>query len=166
MKNNVAVVALVALLVGGGAGFFGGMQYQKSQRSAAFGQFTNGGGFGGRGGSGAGGGSGINGARLGGNGNGAVGTILSVDNNSITVKLADGSSKIVLLTGSTSINKATQGSVSDLAVGTTVAAYGATNSDGSVTASNVQINPVMRGPSGPSGASGANGASNSDAPSY
>lgn len=145
MKNNIALVGIIALLVGGGAGFFGGMQYQKTQRPS-FGQFA-GAGFGARGGSGA------NGAR-GRNGNGAVGTILSVDSNSITVKLSDGSSKIVLLTSSTSINKAALGTVSDLSVGTLVAAFGTTNSDGSVTASNVQIDPIMRGPNGPSGSSG------------
>lgn len=145
MKNNIAVIVIVALLVGVGAGFFGGMQYQKSQRGS-FGQFTNGQ-FGPRGGSGA------NGARLR-NGGGVVGDVLSVDTNSITVKLPDGSSKIVLLTSSTTINKAAQGSVSDLSVGTRVAAFGATNSDGSVTATNVQINPIMRGPNGPSGTSG------------
>ena len=158
MKNNVAVIVIVALLVGGGLGFFGGMQYQKSQRAAGFAQFANGG-FGG-----AGGGSGSFGARGRNGGNGATGTILSADTNSITVKLADGSSKIVLLTSTTSINKAAQGTMSDLAVGTRVAAFGTTNSDGSITASNVQVNPVMRGPGGPSGASGANGASNSGVP--
>ena len=147
MKNNVAVIVIVALLVGGGLGFFGGMQYQKSQRTAGFAQFANGpGGFAGRG-------SGAGGART--RGNGAEGTILSVDNNSITVKLADGSSKIVLLTSSTSINKAAQATTSDLAVGTTVAAFGTTNTDGSITATNVQINPMMRGPGAPSGPSGA-----------
>ena len=156
MKNNVAVIVIIALLVGGGLGFFGGMQYQKGQRSAAAAQFAAGG-FGARGF------SGTAGAR-GRNGNGASGTILSADASSITVQLADGSSKIVLVTSSTSINKATQGSMSDLAVGTKVAAFGTTNSDGSITATNVQVNPMMRGPGGPSGASGAMGASNSGAP--
>lgn len=121
MKNNIALVAIIALLVGGGLGFFSGMQYQKSQRPQ-FGQFGN------------------NGLRR--NGNGAIGTILTVDKNSVTVKLGDGSSKIVLLTGSTSINKAAEATASDLIVGERIAAFGATNSDGSVTATNVQINPM------------------------
>ena len=142
MKNNIAVIAILALLVGGAAGFFGGMQYQKSQRPS-FGQFAGAGGFGTRGTSGAAG------ARR--NGNGAVGTILSVDANSMTVKLNDGSSKIVLLTGTTSINKAATAAASDLTVGETVSAFGTTNTDGSVTATNVQINPMMRGPGSPSG---------------
>lgn len=150
MKNNLVVIALVALLVGGGLGFFGGMRYQKSQRAPGFGQFANGQ-FGGRGGAG---GNSTRGGSAFGRGGGVVGDILSVDASSITVKLPDGSSKIVLLTGSTSINKAAAGSKSDLVVGTRVAAFGATNSDGSVTATNVQINPVMRGPIGASGTSG------------
>jgi hypothetical protein len=145
VKNNIAFIAILALLIGGTAGFFAGSQYQKSQRPS-FGQFA-GAGNGARGGSGA---AGLRGR----NGNGAAGTVLSVDTNSITVKLADGSSKIVLLTGSTSINKATQGSVSDLTAGTAVAAFGTTNTDGSITATNVQINPEMRGPAAASGASG------------
>jgi hypothetical protein len=145
MKNNMVIIVILALLVGGGIGFFGGMQYQKSQRPS-FGQFT-GGALGARGGSGA---AGLRGR----NGNGAVGTILSVDANSMTVKLTDGSSKIVLLTASTSFNKAAAAAASDLTVGQTVSAFGTTNTDGSITASNVQINPQMRGPIGPSGTSG------------
>lgn len=148
MKNNIALIVLVALLVGGGVGFFGGMQYQKGQRGS-FGQAANGQ-FGPRGGSGA------NGARFR-NGGGVGGEVLNIDTNSITVKLQDGSSRIVLLTGSTTVNKAAQASVSDISVGTRVAAFGTPNTDGSVTATNIQINPLMRGPNGPSGASGAQG---------
>jgi len=135
MKNNITLVAILALLAGGAAGFFGGMQYQKSQRPN-YGQFAGAGGFGTRGG------SGVNGMRR--NGNGAVGTILNVDANSMTVKLNDGSSKIVLLTGTTSINKAATAAASDLTVGETVSAFGTTNTDGSITATNVQINPMVR----------------------
>jgi hypothetical protein len=130
MKNNIALIAILALIVGGAAGFFGGMQYQKSQRPS-FGQ------FGARGASGA---AGLRGR----NGNGAAGTILNVDANSMTVKLTDGSSKIVLLTGTTSIDKATTAAVSDLTVGERVSAFGTTNTDGSITATNVQINPIVR----------------------
>ncbi len=133
MKNNIVVIVILALLVGGGAGFFVGSQYQKSQRPS-FGQF------------GTRDGSAVGRVGVGRNGNGAAGTILSVDANSMTVKLADGGSKIVLLTGSTSINKATEGTVTDLTVGERVSAFGTTNTDGSITATNVQINPVMRAP--------------------
>ncbi|MCX6794263.1 MAG: DUF5666 domain-containing protein [Candidatus Gottesmanbacteria bacterium] len=140
MKNNIILIVILSLLVGGGAGFFAGSQYQKSQRPS-FGQ------FGARGASGA---AGLRGR----NGNGAAGTILGVDSNSMTVKLVDGSSKIVLLTAATSIDKAATAAASDLTVGERVSAFGTTNTDGSITATNVQINPIVRGPSGASGANG------------
>ncbi len=130
MKNNIVVIAILALLVGGGIGFFGGTKYQQSKRPS-FGQFN------GRDGSAA------TGARIR-NGNGTTGDIISVDANSITVKMPDGSSKIVLLTGTTSINKAATAAVSDLTVGERISAFGTTNTDGSITATNVQINPAMR----------------------
>lgn len=70
---------------------------------------------------------------------------ISSDDKSITVKLQDGSSKIVLLTDTTSISKSTEGSKSDLKTGEKVAVFGTENSDGSVTAQNVQLNPILRG---------------------
>ncbi len=127
---NKNTIAAVLLIVGLGAGFFGGMQYQKSKAPT-----TQAGQLGGAG----------RGSFQGRNGGGrVVGKIISSDNKAITVKLQDGSSKIVLLTSSVTINKAATGSVSDLQTGTTVAVFGSTNSDGSVTAQNVQINPMMR----------------------
>ena len=142
MKNNIiAVIVLVALVVGGGA-FFAGMKYHQSKIPA--GRFTN-----------------ISGARGGnfaqrGQGQGfrpVSGQIIGVDNNSVTVKLQDGSSKIVLLTDRTNINKSSQGSKTDLQTGENVAVFGTQNSDGSVTAQNVQLNPQLRGAAGstPSG---------------
>ena len=54
----------------------------------------------------------------------------------------DGSSKIILLSDKTTINKATAGSKEDLKTGVKIAAFGTENPDGSVSASNVQINPM------------------------
>lgn len=80
-----------------------------------------------------------------------VGEIISQDSKSITVKLQDGSSKIVLLSDSATVSKTESGSKSDLKDGTTVAVFGTTNSDGSVTAQNIQLNPAFRfGQSSPS----------------
>lgn len=132
MNKNIIIAGIVALLIGGGIGFFGGMQYQKSQAPQG-GQFarTFEGGNGGRG-------------RFGSaNGMAVRGQIISVDNNSITVKLADGSTKIVVLSSSTMIGKSTVGTVSDLANGANVTIFGTTNSDGSVTAQNVQVGNLM-----------------------
>ena len=74
-----------------------------------------------------------------------IGTILSSDPTTMTVKLTDGSSKIVILSNTTAIEKTSAGSSTDLAVGTRVGVFGSTNTDGSVTAMNVQINPIQRG---------------------
>ena len=68
-----------------------------------------------------------------------------IGSDSITVKLQDGSSKIVLLSEKTEINKADQAKKDELTVGERVAVFGQENADGSVTAQNIQLNPIMRG---------------------
>ena len=134
-------MTIIIALVIGGAAFFGGMQYQKTQTSGLMqGQLRgpNGsglqGGFQGRGG----------------NGQGMIpvsGEIISQDDTSITVKMPDGSSKIVILSDDTNINKSSEGTQADLKTGETVTAFGTTNSDGSITAQNVSIggNMMFRG---------------------
>jgi hypothetical protein len=134
MKPVKPVVVLVIALVVGIAAGYGGYYYRGTQIPTR-------GNFAGRG----------NAAQLAGgrgmmNGGRVSGQILSADSTSITVKLADGSSKIVLLSDQTTINKATQGSKTDLTSGTTVSVFGPTNSDGSVTAQNIQINPASPTP--------------------
>lgn len=134
MKNQMIIAVVIALLVGGGAGFFGGVKYQSANR----------GGFGPNGDFRGNRGEGTNQnrtARFGGGGRPVIGEILSLDDKSMTVKLTDGSSKIVLLSTNTTYNKASEGAKGDLKKGDRVAAYGTDNSDGSVTAANVQLNP-------------------------
>lgn len=80
-----------------------------------------------------------------GRGGGMVqGEIISLDDKTITVKLADGSSKIIILGDSTSYSEETSISKDVLKVGVKVGIFGTTNSDGSVTAQSVQLNPVLR----------------------
>ena len=74
-----------------------------------------------------------------------VGQILSVNANSMTVKLRDGSSKIVILSDSTRIEKTSPAAKTDLTNGAAVSVFGTANSDGSITAQNVQLNPEFRG---------------------
>jgi len=138
MKNNVFVPVIIAALIFGTGGFFGGMKYQQSKRS----NFTFGnGGQGGRrfmmqtGGSN----TSRDGFRP------VAGEIVSTDDKSITVKLPDGSSKIILLSQATTINKATAGSSADLKNGERVSVFGTVNSDGSVTATNIQLGVMMGG---------------------
>ena len=122
--KNLKILAVALLIVGLGAGFFGGMQYQKSQ-SPKIGQERT-----------------FN--RQNGSNRPVTGDIISSDNNGITVKMTVGSSKIVLVSGSTMINKTNPATKSDLAVGQKVLVMGTANSDGSVTAQNIQLNPQIR----------------------
>jgi hypothetical protein len=137
MKNKQIITTIIIALVVGGASFYGGMRYQQMRRGNFAGQFAQGGNFRGANGTG---------APRGGAGFMPVnGEIISSDDKSITVKLQDGSSKIVILSDSTNINKAESGSKTDLTTGTKVLVLGQTNSDGSVTAQSVQVNPMDRG---------------------
>lgn len=140
MKNNY-LMTVILVIIFAAAGFYGGTMYQKNQASSSINSF----------GSGSGslrGASGFAGRRAGGGGGQVMGTVLTQDASSITVKLTDGSSKIVLLSNTTSFNQSAPASASDLKVGDRVAVFGATNSDGSVNATNVQLNPILRGNGG------------------
>jgi len=141
MKNSIIVFAVGLIIVAAGA-FFAGMKYQQNQgRSFNFAGGNNNGQFRrGMGGSG----------QFAANGNIARGQIVDVSDTSMTVKLPDGSSKIIIISDKTTISKAATGSKSDLKNGETVAVFGTSNSDGSLTAQNIQLNPQERGlqPSG------------------
>lgn len=71
------------------------------------------------------------------------GTILSVDDTGITVKTADGGSKIVLVTSSTTLVKTEEATRDDLVVGQEVTVVGEANEDGSVTASRIQLGTAL-----------------------
>jgi hypothetical protein len=146
--KSLAITIIIALVVGVG-GFYGGTIYEKGSlskqgllRSSASGQGGNEGqrGPGGQGGGRFGQGPG------GANGNFVAGQITAKSDNSITVQGRDGSSKIVFFSGSTSIGKAVQGATSDLASGQQVVVSGTNNSDGTVTAQNIQIRPADQQP--------------------
>lgn len=163
-----AVIAIV-VVVGAGA-FYGGMRYGEGrppsaaaamktlssltpeQAAQAFQQ--GGGGFPGAGFAGAGGGR-RNGAAGGGLVNGEV---VSKDAQSVTVKLADGSTKIVFYSASTTVSKSATGTAADLTAGTGVLVTGTTNSDGSVTATRIQLRAPGEAPFGAGGPSGAGAA--------
>lgn len=137
-QHSIAVILLVAVITGAG-GFFAGTRYQQSKQPEGLVRMQNGQGRAVMLGNG-------NGGRMG-NRNGfrpVSGQIIKQDGTSVTVKLNDGSSKIILLGESTGINKAESGSKTDLTVGTQVAVFGTENADGSVTAQNIQINPIFK----------------------
>ncbi len=131
MNKFLLIFVIVLLLVAGGA-FYGGTKYQESKAGTR--QLSQ------------------NGARasfrgVGQNGQNAQavrGEVLSLDNNSLTVKLSDGSSKLVVLSDNPSLMEATSASKAALSTGKQVVVFGTTNSDGSVTAQSIQLNPQTR----------------------
>lgn len=149
MKNLLLAVIATAVIVGGGA-FYGGMQYGKKNAAPLWGNGQSsrnlsleerqqrvqqfGGGLGVMG---------SNGVRAGNRGGDIVnGEVLTKDATSITVKLRDGGSKIVLFSDSTEIGKFARGTIEDVSAGETVTVSGKANTDGSVTAQSVQIRPA------------------------
>lgn len=143
------ITAAVALVVGMLA-FAGGMQFQKSRQPAwptmmgRLGDGPN---------QGVGFGNGqdrktsstMAGNRQGFMGRPVAGEITAVNKDTMTVKMNDGSSKIVVLSTKAAINRTTTASASDLVVGQTVVVFGQSNEDGSVTAQNIQLNPMQQG---------------------
>lgn len=120
-------MAIVVLVVAGVA-FFAGTKFSPAANQQArgnrAGQFTN---------------------RSEGGGRPVSGEVLSLDDKSLTVKLPDGSSKIVLLTDNVTVSKTESGTKTDLQIGSKVGIFGTDNSDGTITAANIQLNPMFRG---------------------
>ncbi len=127
MKKNILLVVILVIIVGA-AGFFAGVKYQQSKQPSRS-DFQN---------------------RMGtrqdlpGNQRPAGsqmirGEVISRDQESVTVKLPDESSKIILISENTAINKTTEGSIDDLENGQQVMVFGQQNSDGTVSAANIQI---------------------------
>lgn len=146
--KNLIVIGIVAILAVGGGMFFAGMKYGESKAPDSSGhsqlagrKFRNG-----------------QAGRNGKDGGFTAGTILSMDNQSITVKMRDGGSKTIYYSGSTQVGKMDSGSASDLKTGDQVLATGTANPDGSIAARNIEITPAgspfFRG-SGRAGSQGA-----------
>lgn len=73
-----------------------------------------------------------------------AGEILSRDEKTMIVKLTDGSSKIIILSEKTVINKASDATRDELKSGEKISVFGTENPDGSVTANNIQIGVMTR----------------------
>ncbi len=156
LKESLNMVTIGLMLIIGIGAFFGGMKYQQSKTPFNLNQFSGNpfggrGQFGDRGGNNQAGGtrdgtgnqSGVGQRRM---GNGQiVGEITSVADNSITVKMTDGSSKIVILGNNTKVSKSTEVQKSELKAGVKVAVFGTPNTDGSVTGSNIELDPALLG---------------------
>jgi len=80
-----------------------------------------------------------NGGQLG--GGRIMGQVQSITDGHITVKTQNNNSQIVITTSSTTYQKAASGSVEDVSVGSQIQITGTKNSDGSTTATSIQIVP-------------------------
>ena len=129
------IVSAILVIIAAVGGFFGGMQYQKGNAGSNLAQGGNGA-FRQRSGM-----MGQNGQNF----RPVRGQVLSQSSNTLTVKLSDGSTKIVVLSGSTVYLKSTTALQGDLKTGDTVNVVGTQNSDGSVTAQDIQLNPPTPG---------------------
>ena len=143
MQKNIVIGIVIVVLLGGS--FFGGMQYGASkssssragggnfanlspeERQARIAQFGQGTGIGG----------GNRGPRTG--GGFVAGEVLSLDDKGFTVKLADGGSKIVFWSASSTVMTSMKGDHADVKVGSEVMVAGSANQDGSVNAQSVQL---------------------------
>lgn len=131
--KKIPIVTVILVLVVGAGGFYAGMKYQESKRGQFSRQFA--------------GQQGNHTNQFSQRSNlglrPVTGEIIGSDDKSITVKLTDGSSKIILLSEKTEINKADKANVVDLKAGEKVAVFGSDNSDGSITAQSIQLNPRL-----------------------
>ena len=140
-KNIMILVAVVLIILAAGGGFFGGMMFQKNQ-TPSFGGLGQGGSMPGGNFAGRFGGQTSQGAAA---FRPVRGQVLDMSANSLTVKMLDGSTKIVVLSSSTAFMASAKAALSDVKTGDTVNVVGTANSDGSVTAQDVQINPPAQG---------------------
>jgi len=132
-KNLLIIIGILVILAICGGSFYGGMLYSKSQNVRPVFSGANGANF-----------QGARTGRTGAAGGGMIsGSIISKDNNSITLQMPNnGGSKIIFYSDTTQISKSALGSASDLANGVSISVTGTTNSDGSVTAQSIRIGQI------------------------
>jgi len=133
MNKQITIFITIVIAVAG-LSFYGGVKYNQTQfaseRTANRAQF--------------GGGNGTRAFRGGADGGGFVsGEVIAKDDTGVTIKLREGGSRIVFLSGGTEVMKASSGSVQDISVGAQISANRAVNADGSVTAQMIQIRPNL-----------------------
>lgn len=133
MKNKHLIINLGIAVVIGAIAFYGGTKYGEGKtQSAAPSGFAGG-----------------QGTQMRNRGGGAFqggftnGEVVSKDSESITLKLRDGSSRVVFFASSTQVSKSVSGSLADIVSGVQVLVSGTQNSDGSLTAKSIDLRPNM-----------------------
>jgi hypothetical protein len=137
LLKPIIITALITAVVAGAIAFDAGMRvgWEQAGLKPIFGNAT--------GAAGAQRQAGAAGAARRINGASTVGEILSVDDMGITVKLAAGGSRRILLPPKVTVSSCAEGDKTAVAVGKFVIVSGDVNTDNSVTARNIQIMPTM-----------------------
>ncbi len=132
MKNNWLMIILFSLVFGG-IGFFAGIKYQQNK------QVNNLRNFGFRQQNLLNNRQRVNNNRL--SFRPVAGEIAEIDDKSITIKLNNGSSKIVFYSEKTEVNRTEKANIKDLSKGEKVVVFGEEDRSGSINAISIQINP-------------------------
>jgi len=131
---------LVVVVASGALGFFGGIKYRQSQRLRTANIQI-----------------GANRPGLSRSGDArqifrpVIGEITALDDSTITVKSADGSSSIITYSASTAVNKTQSASVTDLKVGDTISVTGTRETNATVTAQTIYLGGMFPGFPKPTG---------------
>ncbi|MFZ2199497.1 MAG: hypothetical protein WAV40_01775 [Microgenomates group bacterium] len=132
VNQNIVVACIITAVLAGGVG------YKVGTSNFAFGKFSNTNQrFGGRGQNNYPTGQGMMGR-----GGALTGEVTAKDGKTLTVKLSDGSSKLVIFSDTTTYRTAIDSSMDKVEVGTKIAAFGTTSTDGSTVATSIEINPL------------------------
>jgi len=73
------------------------------------------------------------------------GEVIAKDEQSLTLKMSAGGSKIIFFSDSTQISETAEGSVDDIEIGKQIVVSGEQNPDGSYTAKTIQLSPIYLG---------------------
>jgi hypothetical protein len=133
-NNQIVIAVVVTAIVFGGGGYFFGKQGTKAQAPQTFTRGTQGG---------VGQNASGRTARPGGMAGGGMtsGEVLSKDGTSLTLKLRDGGSRIVIYAPSTNILRTASGTIEDISIGAQISVIGTQNPDGSMVATSLQVRP-------------------------
>ena len=135
MENKLIIAIIVTSLVAGSLSFVGGVKYQQTKLPARRASLADRHGTGGVGET--------FGENFGPRGFTPIrGEIVTISEGSLSIKLPDGSGKIVLLEKTARINRVEEASVEDLSAGVQISVFGQENDDGSLTARDIQIEEV------------------------